>query len=554
MDVVQRKRAHREALIPEAWRIPSDVLQKFQRRPLSIFEEPSHPRVVPGILSQRELEWSSPHHDATSLLQQLRAGSVTCEELTIALCKRAAIAQQLCNCLSEIMFDEAIARAKDLDKVPIHQQRALHGLPVTVKDSFNIKDIDSSIGITSLCYEPAQTNSLIVDILQEAGAIIIAKTTVPQTMLTADTDSIVFGRTRNIYNGEFGAGGSSGGEGVVIAMGGSAFGIGTDGAGSVRMPAFVNGIIGIRPSGYRFPLDGRAILGKGVMGATITGPVSVTGPLTRSVRDAQLIYRVLDDSKPWGKDPFLLPSPWLELECPDKLRIGVWKEFGHVHALAPVSRAFLSSQERLVEAGHTLVPFAGPSIDNVWQLQKEWVHVQDLRYLRQLVDDEGATEIVKRTGIIYPTQAHPEVTLDRLHDLNSRTAALIRALAVAWHASNIDCLLWIPAPHPAVPFDQYTDLTFTGLFNIIDWPAIVLPTGDHADSRIDSRHAERPRPLGEEDKRVQDLYWDHRTDFDGLPLSIQLIGRRGMDELLLAMAAKVHEAIRRPSAWSVGKT
>lgn len=543
-NIADRKRADRASRIPTPWRLDPQVVEKFRKRPISIFQSPLDAQVVPGILSRREHDISSPNHDATDLLARLREGTLTCEEAVLATCKRAAIAQQLTNCLTEILFPEAIARARKLDAVPPADRGPLHGLPITVKDSFFISGVDSSIGISSLCYQPAQTNSMLVDILQRYGAIIIAKTTVPQTMLTADTDSVVFGRTCNAYKGDFGAGGSSGGEGVVVAMGGSAAGIGTDGAGSVRMPAFVNGIVGLRPSGYRWPLDGRAILGKGVMGTTAVGPVSVAGPLTRSVRDAQLILRLVSEARPWMSDPFLMPSPWLGLKTP-KLRIGVWADFDHVHPLPPVARTFKAAQERLKAAGFELVPFAGPSIAHVWQLQKEWVEVQDLSYLRELLGKEPVTEIVRQTGIIYPPQAAPALTLQRLHDLNARTASLVRIMATAWKDADISCLLWIPAAHPAVPFDEYTDLTLTGLFNVLDWPAIVLPTGDVVDQRADSAQGGvRDADLfGTEDSRIHGIYRGYEADFESLPLSVQLIGRRGEDELLLAMAREVHEAV-----------
>lgn len=542
--IAEQKRADRASRIPTPWRLDPEVVEKFRKRPISIFQSPLDVQVVPRILSEREHDISSPSHDATDLLARLREGAVTCEEAVLAACKRAAIAQQLTNCLAEILFEEAIARASKLDAVPPSDRGPLHGLPITVKDSFFISGVDSSIGISSLCYQPAPTNSMLVDILQSYGAIIIAKTTVPQTMLTADTDSVVFGRTCNAFKADFGAGGSSGGEGVIVAMGGSAAGIGTDGAGSVRMPAFVNGIVGLRPSGYRWPLDGRAILGKGVVGTTAVGPVSVAGPLTRSVRDAQLLLRLISEARPWLSDPFLLPSPWLALQTP-KVRVGVWADFDHVHPLPPVARTFKAAQEKLKAAGFELVPFAGPSIAHVWQLQKEWVEVQDLSYLRELLSKEPVTEIVRRTGIIHPPEAAPALTLQRLHDLNARTAGLVRSMATAWKDAGISCLLWVPAAHPAVPFDEYTDLTLTSLFNVIDWPAIVLPTGDIVDEHTDSAHGDvRDADLfGADDRRIHDMYRGHEADFESLPLSVQLIGRRGEDELLLALARDIHEAV-----------
>lgn len=126
--------------------------------------------------------------------------------------------------------------------------------------------------------------------------MVVSKTTVPQTMLTADTDSIVWGRTANPYNTKFTSSGSSGGEAVLIAMGGSALGLGTDGAGSVRMPAAVCGIVGYKPSGYRIPMDGQRIMDKGCLGTTMIGAVSVPGFLGRSLRDVTLASKIVADA------------------------------------------------------------------------------------------------------------------------------------------------------------------------------------------------------------------------------------------------------------------
>lgn len=549
-DIVTSKRAERDALIPKGWKLDRDTVQAYSKHPIDIFSSPLDPRVVPGIMSERELSLTSPSRDATALLDELRKGDISCEEMTRAFCKRAAIAHQLTNCLSEIMFDKAIERARLLDAIPRHDRKALHGLPITVKDSFYVTGYDSSIGITGLCHQPVQSDCEMVSILLEYGAVIIAKTNVPQTMLAADTDSIVFGRTCNAYKGNFAAAGSSGGEGAVIAMGGSSMGFGSDGAGSIRMPAFVNGIVGVRPSGYRFPLDGRPIFGKGVLGTTALGPVASAGPLTRSVRDAQLIYRLFSEARPWEKSPFLVPSPWMSVIAPDRLRIAVWNTYDHVHALPPVQRAFQEVQKQLTAAGHELVPFPGPSIKDLWKLHIDSTEIQDLRYLRTLLSAEPTTNIVKRMGIIYPPTPQRELSLDRLHDLNYQVAELVNAMHEAWNASGqpVDGLLWIPAPHPAVPFDEFTDLTLTALSNLIDWPAIVLPTGTVADHQIDSKYPPVPESdlYGQEDRRVQALYFGRENEYDGLPLSVQLIGRRGEDEKMLAVASKVYDVLQTP--------
>lgn len=210
------------------------------------------------------------------------------------------------------MFSDAIDRAKWLDaqfqrrgKQPVGP---LHGLPISVKDQFYIKGYDSCLGTAGLCFRPAKMTNQAVQVLLNAGCVIIGKTIVPQSVLTADMDLIVFGRTINPYNAEFASGGSSGDEGVLLAMGGSSLGLATDGGGSVRILAATCGV-GYKSSAYRIPIHGQRIVGKGIMGTTSLVSRIVSGFLARSVRDAKLAAKVMSDASPWGDSPFIYPHP-----------------------------------------------------------------------------------------------------------------------------------------------------------------------------------------------------------------------------------------------------
>ncbi|QRV80630.1 amidase [Ceratobasidium sp. AG-Ba] len=148
----------------------------------------------------------------------------------------------------------------------------LHGLPVSLKDQFRIEgletingEIDVSPG--SLVYEfapgyvanigdYATKNSVLVDVLNELGAVLFVRTNVPQTLMWGETYNNVFGRTLNLHNRSLTPSESSGGEGALLAMRGSPLGVGTDIGGSVRIPASASGIYSLRPSYVRFPYYG----------------------------------------------------------------------------------------------------------------------------------------------------------------------------------------------------------------------------------------------------------------------------------------------------------
>ena len=138
----------------------------------------------------------------------------------------------------------------------------LHGLPISIKDSFCVKGLQSTVGyVEFLKHEPSKTNSALVELLLALGAVLYVKTNIPQTMMvslravhsprifkianklqTGDSDNNIFGRTLNPHNTSLTAGGSSGGEGALTAFRGSILGVGTDIAGSIRIPALCCGV------------------------------------------------------------------------------------------------------------------------------------------------------------------------------------------------------------------------------------------------------------------------------------------------------------------------
>jgi amidase len=160
--------------------------------------------------------------------------------VTTAFCKAAAIAHQLTNCLTEIYFLQALERAKELDatyKATGKPVGALFGLPISLKDQFQIKGTECNMGIASWLGDISEENSVLVDILLNAGAVLHCRTNISQALMFAESDNYVYGRTTNPYNRGLSCGGSSGGEGATVAMYGSVIGVGTDLGGSVRIPA-----------------------------------------------------------------------------------------------------------------------------------------------------------------------------------------------------------------------------------------------------------------------------------------------------------------------------
>lgn len=252
------------------------------------------------------------------------------------------------NCLTEIFFDDAIERAKKLDeeykaKPGGKSLPPLFGLPVSLKDSFQISGYDTSTGLGCYVDEPAKSNSALAAMLIDLGAVLYCKTNLPQSIMTGDSDNNIFGRTLNPRNKLLTAGGSTGGEGALLALRGSILGVGTDIGGSIRVPSVCNGIYGFRPSVGLIPHSGvRDLTPPGTDGVR-----STAGPMATSLRDCTLFLKSIVQSDTWKYDSTSLSIPWVNLTPPHKLRVGVAQNDGVYTASPPVRRGLKKVVDRL---------------------------------------------------------------------------------------------------------------------------------------------------------------------------------------------------------------
>lgn len=247
--VSAQKIASRDALLPKEWLLPQPPAD-------SVLNVMDIPRTC-GILSAKEIEITET--PATELIDKMIAKELTSVEVTTAFCKRATIGCQLTNCLSEVFFDKGLEMAAAIDAEYAKTGKPaglLHGLPISLKDNICIKGFDAPIGFVNSANKPSEVDSDIVNILRNAGAVFYCKTTVPTGMLMVETYSNLMGYSPNPYQRDCSGGGSSGGEGILLAMRGSPLGNGTDIGGSVRIPAALNGLYGLKPAAGRFPLRG----------------------------------------------------------------------------------------------------------------------------------------------------------------------------------------------------------------------------------------------------------------------------------------------------------
>ena len=300
--------------------------------------------------------------EAEDILEKVANRIWTALEVTEAFCKASAYAQELTNCLTEVLYAEALERAKYLDDYLEKNGKTigpLHGLPISLKDCFITAPHPSSIGMAAYANEPLEKDTLIVTLLRNMGAIFYAKTNVPTAMMMAESNNNIWGETRNPLHKRLSCGGSSGGEGAIIAFKASPIGIGTDIGGSIRIPAAWNRLYGLKPSFGRYPTYG----GKsGIPGQELV--LSVNGPMSRALKTLQIYSEALlgEQCAPWLYDHKCLPIPWRKntIQPPGrKLRFGmVGIHDGLVHCHPPVERALGMTRKALEAQGHELVDWA----------------------------------------------------------------------------------------------------------------------------------------------------------------------------------------------------
>lgn len=313
--------------------------------------------------------------EADEILENIATRKWTSLEVTKAFCKASAYAQELTNCVTEVLYAEAFERAKFLDQYLEKNGKTigpLHGLPISLKDCFITAPHPASIGMAAYANEPLQKDTLIVTILRSLGAVFYVKTNVPVAMMMAESINHVWGETRNPLHKHLTCGGSSGGEGAIIAFRASPLGVGTDIGGSIRIPSAWCHLYGLKPSFGRYPTYG----GKsGIPGQELI--LAVNGPMSQSLKSLRIYSEALLSEKtaPWLLDHKVLPIPWRKNVIQPrgrKLRFGlVGNHDGLVHCHPPVERALGMVKKALESQGHEVVPWSPDDHDVITKVTTE---------------------------------------------------------------------------------------------------------------------------------------------------------------------------------------
>ncbi|KAF7594201.1 Acetamidase [Aspergillus hancockii] len=369
----------------------------------------------------------------------------------------------------------------------------LHGLPVSLKDQFHVKGVETTMG-----------------------------------------------------------GGSSGGEGALIALKGSPGGFGTDIGGSVRIPAAFNGLFGIRPSSGRIPYEGAANSMDGQ-----NSILSVIGPLATTARSLTLLFKAVLSEQPWYHDPLVLELPWRTdveqetrtlIEQSSKgypsLAFAVMHHDGIVKPHPPIARALEIVEQTLKQLGHKVIEWKHPAHQIAADIGGRIYDMDggaDIEYQLALSGETKASQVIVGGGL-------PQKSALEIAALNVEKRQYQKLYMDYWNSTAditgtgrpVDGVICPCAPFAAVIPQKYGYIGYTPFVNVLDYTSVVFPV-THADKTID---VPRPRTefLSEVDKVIHEQY--DSEAYDGAPAGLQLVGRRLQEEKMLTLAEYIGQEVR----------
>ncbi|CAL8109904.1 unnamed protein product [Orchesella dallaii] len=487
------------------------------------------------------------------LLSELQQRKLSAIEVLEAFIAKALKETKEYNSVTEFIPQAHLWAAK-LDEMPEIKGK-LHGLPISVKDNCNVEGMDSTIGFAKNLHKPQDETCTIVKMLMDLGAVPFCKTNVPQTLFCWGSGNPIFGETKNSLNPALGPGGSSSGEGSLIASGGSVFGIGTDAAGSVRIPAHFCGIACLKPTKMRL-----SPAGVYSSSAAIVGLSGVAGLMGKSASFIKKVFQSLtnnDFQKQY--DRLTMPIPWNENLFSSKrpMRIGYYTNLAYFPVLGDTEDVVLKAKSALESAGHSLIPVELPDSFEVMKVFADLVYADGGQFICKIWKDEPVARSaifhfwmswiprsirVVLAGVmnsnLLPFFYSPRIATmfrggaEKSSDLMlaaGERGKLLQQMATEWEKHNLDLLLCPTFPFAAVPLKDAGYLkpaiVHTLMWNMFDWPAGVVRFGTESGKKLQDYNTEG------------DLFlkWAHQAAQQsvGMPISVQLVGLPFQEETVL---------------------
>jgi amidase len=436
--------------------------------------------------------------------QLIRDGEISSAELIHAHLAHIEEINPSLNAVVEVLRESALRAAAEVDRrrAAGEPMKPFAGVPFSIKDSIEVAGTVCSAGTLGFRNrERSPEDATLVARLRAAGAIPLARTNLPDLLFAFESDNLIFGRTNNPYDLTRSSGGSSGGEAALIAACGSPFGLGSDAAGSVRLPAHYCGIASLKPTSGRLSRAGH-----------VPGPggwiemLWQIGPMARHVEDLIAIMPLLLGADP--RDRTVVPMPW---RAPDRnLRVAFFTDNGCATPDAATQDAVRSAAAAL---GGCVEEARPACIDRSYELEMKILGADGGDGVRQYLKDIGSD------------RTHPllEGWLAKLE----RYRTDVRGFAKYWSEldefrdemarfmAKYDAIVSPVASRPAVPHgtsiseDVFPGFSYTMTHNLTGWPAAVVRAG---------------------------------TSPEGLPIGVQIAAAPWREDIALHLAHLVEQA------------
>ncbi|CDK28590.1 unnamed protein product [Kuraishia capsulata CBS 1993] len=489
-----------------------------------------------GLLTESELTITET--SAVELCAKMAKGELTATAVLDAFVKRATIAHELLNVATGFILEDGYARAKELDEYYAKTGKTvgpLHGLPVSIKEHIGFKDKVCHAGFVSLIENVTPDDAVTLKVLYKQGAVFYVRTNEPQSLMHPNTTNYITGKTVNANNIKLSSGGSSGGEGSLVAFKGSPMGMGTDIGGSIRFPAAFNGVYGFKPSSKIISMMGCVAAGEGQESI----PCAM-GPICSYLDDMTLFMKAYAEAEPWKLDPSLIPRKWEDVTLdPSKLKVAIMWDDGEVKPHPPIQRGLKFAAEKLKAAGVELVDWKPVMPGKAFETVGPMYYGDGCKACKDLLAISGEP-IHPLTAYAFSMNHLGDYSAAKLWDLNATKDKIYLETFDQMNELGVDYILAPTYVGVAAEQENIHYWNYTSLWNLLDQPCVIIPTGLRQDPAIDL--VEDREPWSKWDAEQKQKYDKDPALFTNGPIALQVVGRRLHDEHALA-AAKIIDDI-----------
>jgi len=445
------------------------------------------------------------------MAQQVREKKISPVELANAHLAKIESLNPKLNAFVHVDPDRVRGEARAAESAVTSGQTlgSLHGVPLCIKSSLEVAGLRCESGSRLRAGFVAAHDAPLVARLRDAGAIVLGVTNTPELLMAWETDNLLYGRTNSPWDIDRTPGGSSGGEAAAIAAGMSSGGVGSDGGGSIRVPAHFSGICGLKPTPGRIPATGHFPAAGGPFAL-----IGVVGPMARTVADLRALFEVMQG--PDDGDACAAPVAlcWPSDDEVRKLRIGYFEDDGRTPVTSETRAAVRAAAAALQRAGFQVEPFRPEGLEEARILWKKFFVTAGGMLIRPMFHgrEHDLSPILKQ--FLEWSAAEPPLTGELLLD-----AWIRRDAARADFLAQMRKYPILLCPAAAIPafrhgerswtidgqtVEYFNAWSYTEWFNLLGNPAAVVPVSQSS---------------------------------EGLPIGVQIVGRPWEEEQVLAVAA-----------------